>query len=370
MTFERLWSLLESIQTQIRAFDTKAQVAIGVNGVLIGFVTAEIAKAAEYGASGMFCRFLFTCIFAGASLCASLTAIGFSIYVIHPQIELKQPRSHFFFCHIVEKYGRDFGKAIRAIKELSEEEELDEIASQVVSNSIVCDVKGKRCKPALVLTGYALTLYALSVIPYSSMAFGHSVIAAQDQSRSTSVAPLPAATAAPEAPKPSSPTWPYAVPIATICGAIAGALITSFVTRRNAKEASALASRSKLADFREAWLNRLRDAIAELGAETLSGSIDSGRLNKQRIHELAIKIRLLMNRRDPRYESLHELLLAASTAKAEDESDAVISNLTKIAQDILKTEWETLKYDLEYEPPKVKKSRQDTHSDKRGSSAQ
>src|SRR5579862_6292222 len=176
MTFERLWSLLEAIQTQIRAFDTKAQVAIGVNGVLVGFATAEIAKAAEYGASGMFYRFLLTCILAGTSLCASLIAIGFSIYVVHPQIELKQPRSHFFFCHLVEKYRRDFDKAIQALKGLSEEAELDEIASQVAVNSVVCDVKGRRCKPALLLTGFALALYALSVIPYSSMAFAHSFV--------------------------------------------------------------------------------------------------------------------------------------------------------------------------------------------------
>ena len=358
MTFERLWSLLESIQAQIRAFDTKAQVAIGVNGVLIGFATSEVAKAAEYSASGMFYGFLFTCISAGASLCASLTAIGFSIYVIHPQIELKQPRSHFFFCHIVEKYGRDFGKAARAIKELSEEEELDEIGSQVVSNSIVCDVKGKRCKPAIVLTGCALALYALSVIPYSNMAFGHSTIAAREQPRMTSAAPLPTAPTVPEVPKPAFPIWPYAVPIATICGAIAGTLITSFVSRRNAKEENALASRSKLADFREAWLNRLRDTIAELGAEVLSGSNDSNHLNRRRIHELAIKIKLLMNRRDPRYRSLHELLIAVPTANAKDESNAVISDLTRIGQDILKTEWEILKYDLNYEPPKVKKSRE------------
>lgn len=303
MTFERLWSLLEAIQTQIRAFDTKAQVAIGVNGVLVGFATAEIAKAAEYGASGMFYRFLFTCILAGASLCAALIAIGFSIYVVHPQIELKQPRSHFFFCHLVEKYGRDFDKAIQALKGLSDEAELDEIASQVAMNSVVCDVKGRRCKPALFLTGFALALYALSVIPYSSMAFAHSFALVSGPMRASVTTHPPTVSAVLQVPNVPAPAWPYAVPVATLCGAIAalaGALITSSVTRRNAKEENALASRSKLADFREAWLNRLRDAIAELGSEVRSSSAQPGTPNMRHVYELAIKIRLLMNRDDCR----------------------------------------------------------------------
>lgn len=359
MTFERMWNLLDSIQTQIRAFDTKAQVAIGVNGVLIGFISAEIAKAAEYGSMGMFYRFLLTCILAGTSLCLSLIAIGFSIYVVHPQIELRQPRSHFFFCHIVEKYGRDFDGAIQALQSLSAEEELHEIASQIVSNSIVCNVKGKRCRPALVLTGCTLALYAFSIVPYSSMAFGHTIQVATVQDRGNMpLAPRAMATPAPaDTPKSPAPIWPYAVPIATILGAIAGAAVSSFITGRNAKEQNALASRTKLADFREAWLNRLRDAIAEFGAAAITSPGDSGSLNRRRINELAIKIRLLMNRRDPRYDTLDELLVAVSDRQMEDGPGEFASRLTTLAQDILKGEWETLKYDLEYEPPKVKKSR-------------
>jgi hypothetical protein len=364
MTFDHLWSLLDSIQSQVRAFDTKAQVAIGVNGVLIGFVSAEIAKAAEYGSTGLFYRFIFTCVFAGASLCVSLIAIGFAVYVVHPQIELRQPRSHFFFCHIVEKYGRDFDRAVQALQGLSAEEELHEIASQVVSNSIVCDVKGRRCRPTLVLTGCALALYGFSIIPYSSMAFGHTILAATAPDRGN-VPLIFRATATPapaDTPKSPVPIWPYAVPVATILGALAGAAVSSFITRRNAKEQNALASRTKLADYREAWLNRLRDAIAEFGAAALSSPSDSGGLNRHRIDELTIKIRLLMNRRDSRYGTLDGILAAVSDRKMEDDPGEFASRLTMLAQDILKTEWEILKYDLEYEPPRVKKSNPDRRS--------
>src|ERR1700746_1076670 len=52
MNFDRMWNLLDSIQSQVRAFDATAQVAIAVNGILAGFVAAEIIKAAEYGGSG------------------------------------------------------------------------------------------------------------------------------------------------------------------------------------------------------------------------------------------------------------------------------------------------------------------------------
>lgn len=359
MNFERLWSLLEAIQTQIRAFDAKAQVAIGVNGVLVGFATAEIVKAAEYGASGMLYRLLFTYIFAGASLCASLIAIGFGIFVVHPQIELKQPRSHFFYCHLVQGYGRDFDKAVQALKCLSAEDELDEVASQVAVNSVVCDVKGRRCKPALFLTGFALALYAFSVVPYSSMALVHSFASVTGPLSTSVTTHPPTVSDVPPVPTSPAPAWPYAVPVATLCGAIAalaGALITSSVTRRNAKEENALASRSKLADFREAWLNRLRDALAELGSEAQS-STHPVTPNTRRVYELAIKLRLLMNRNDTHYGALDGLLLAVTEAKAGTDVGPLIARLTEVGQDILKTEWETLKYDLEYEPPKVKKYR-------------
>lgn len=156
----------------------------------------------------------------------------------------------------------------------------------------------------------------------------------------------PTVSAVLQVPNVPAPAWPYAVPVATLCGAIAalaGALITSSVTGRNAKEENALASRSKLADFREAWLNRLRDAIAELGSEVRSSSAQPGTPNMRHVYELAIKIRLLMNRDDSRYGTLDERLLAVTEAKAGSDVGPLVARLTEVGQDILKTEWETLK---------------------------
>ena len=359
MSFEQLWDLLEAIQGQIRVFDNKAQVAIGINGVLIGFLVAEIGKAAECGTHGIFRRLLITYILVGSGLAVSVVAAALAVYVVHPQIELKQPRSHFFYCHIAEKYGRNFDLAVDRLKRLSSEDAIDEVAGQVAANAIICDIKAKRCKPALLLTVCALTLYALSIIPYASMASGHT----NDNSSigtgsSLAIASSPRVERAlgADLSKGDSPVFPYAIPIATIGGALValmGVGVTLWGSRRNAKEQNALASRMKLADFREAWLNRLRDSISELEAEILTlPSVSTSAM--RRAFELATKIRLLMNRRDPRYTELDELLFAITNNDLLDSRFKLASELTELTQDILKAEWGVLKQDLKYEHPQIK----------------
>jgi hypothetical protein len=69
-----------------------------------------------------------------------------------------------------------------------------------------------------------------------------------------------------------------------------------------------------------------------------------------------------MNRKDPRYGTLDGLLVAVSDMNKEDGCGELASKLAMLVQDILKAEWETLKYDLEYETPRVKKSRPDRAS--------
>jgi len=74
---------------------------------------------------------------------------------------------------------------------------------------------------------------------------------------------------------------------------LVGALIGIAVTRLNAKEQNRLASRMKLADFREAWIHRFREAGAEL-----MGLLENAQSASRtpRALELAAKIRLMMNR--------------------------------------------------------------------------
>ena len=47
MNIDQLWKLLDSVQAQIRTFDTKAQIALGIDSLLAGLLGAELAKGFE-----------------------------------------------------------------------------------------------------------------------------------------------------------------------------------------------------------------------------------------------------------------------------------------------------------------------------------
>jgi hypothetical protein len=171
MEQEQLWKLLEAIQSQIRSFDTKAQVALGIDGLLAGLLGTQIVKSTEFGAAGMHIRF---CIALFLSV-ISLTSIAYSFFwglrTVHPQLHLRQPKSHFFFCHLVELYGHNYNKAAEALKALSGDAVEQEIGTQVMAISVICDVKAKRCRRALSYSGVALAFYLATLLPFSSMAY-------------------------------------------------------------------------------------------------------------------------------------------------------------------------------------------------------
>jgi hypothetical protein len=149
----------------------------------------------------------------------------------------------------------------------------------------------------------------------------------------------------------------YAVPIATIIGALialSGVVVTLRVSRQNAKEQNGLASRMKLADFREKWLNNLRDTISELVGVLLSVQDVSQRVELRRAFELATKTKLLMNKGDVRYPELISILEAIINHDNSASRYKLANDLENLTQDILKAEWGVLKRDLEYEPPKIR----------------
>lgn len=171
MNFDQLANLLESTKGQIRAFDNKAQVLLGVNGVLIGFVTAEISKAAEYGAAGLHKRFVLICFCLGASFLAACLSMGYALFVINPQLHLSQPKSKFFFCHLASDYGHDFARAAADLIAMTETDALMDLGTQIQSNAIVADTKSARCKYGMRLAGVAVLIYAFSVPIFCSMAY-------------------------------------------------------------------------------------------------------------------------------------------------------------------------------------------------------
>ena len=131
------------------------------------------------------------------------------------------------------------------------------------------------------------------------------------------------------------------------------ALFTYLSTRVASKTASDnadrqidLTSRVKLADFRQGWINDLRDSFAELQSCALTNTFSDVEMTT--LYRLSAKIHLLMNREDPRYVQVSGAVMAITSNANPAGRARVVQELTALAQDVLKTEWEVLKVDLRY----------------------
>jgi|HubBroStandDraft_6_1064221.scaffolds.fasta_scaffold23382_5 hypothetical protein len=118
---------------------------------------------------------------------------------------------------------------------------------------------------------------------------------------------------------------------------------------KNAQRQNDLAARMKLADFRQAWINELRNCLSESQSRGITSNLD--RREMQELRRIATKIRLLMNKQDTNYAKL-DILIAALVGDADQGNKLQIGQeMTPLCQDILKAEWEVLKRDLSYMVP-------------------
>jgi hypothetical protein len=171
MDEEQLWKLLDSLQGHIRAFDTKAQVALGLDSLLAALIGAEIARGIDLSSWHFDGSTAWLCVFAGCSVISLLASVVFAIRTAVPRLHLKQPRSHFFFCHLVELYGHKFGEAAKSLIALGDDQILQELATQVQTNAIVCDAKSKGCQASLRLMMLSLVFYLMSFVPLGALAY-------------------------------------------------------------------------------------------------------------------------------------------------------------------------------------------------------
>jgi hypothetical protein len=127
------------------------------------------------------------------------------------------------------------------------------------------------------------------------------------------------------------------------------AFLTTWISDRsaskNAKAQIEIAAALKLADFRQAWINELRDCISLLQTKSLDVTTLDKPRDESEIERLAYKIHLLMNPNDPNYSELSGYI--DSLVGAGDYP--TVKKVTSLTQAILKTEWEVLKRDLKYE---------------------
>jgi hypothetical protein len=131
-------------------------------------------------------------------------------------------------------------------------------------------------------------------------------------------------------------------------GLIWGSILTSRASDRAARSArqamehqTKLNAKGKIAEFRQAWINNLRDAMAKfmaVGSDRKHGT-------ETDMVEAGIKMQLLMNRNGARIPELVEYMGDFSLAMADDHHyDA--QKFVMLCQEILKGEWEVLKKEL------------------------
>ena len=123
-------------------------------------------------------------------------------------------------------------------------------------------------------------------------------------------------------------------------------IVASRTASANADRQIDLTSRVKLADYRQNWINDLRDSFAELQSCALTNKFTDVEMPK--LYLLSAKIHLLMNREDLRYAKVSGAIMAITNNANPEGRARAVQELTALAQDVLKTEWEVLKVDLRY----------------------
>jgi hypothetical protein len=102
----------------------------------------------------------------------------------------------------------------------------------------------------------------------------------------------------------------------------------------------------KMAEFRQAWINTLRDTLSEFQSLGVTPGLNP--LLMSDFYKLGTKIELLMNPKDVDYAELDGLLysfLSKATAPIE-EKFSINPNFVEVSQRILKREWDRLNADL------------------------
>lgn len=140
----------------------------------------------------------------------------------------------------------------------------------------------------------------------------------------------------------------FSLLVPTVSGIVAF-LSAWYSTRRALRtEQSKLAFQGtlKISEFRQNWINELRDCISDFQSH---GVLPSNDPTKDReFYRLGTKIELLMNPNDPDYDQLQGLMYEFLVAANGDTISKYGNNaeFVEVSQRILKREWERLKADL------------------------
>jgi hypothetical protein len=148
---------------------------------------------------------------------------------------------------------------------------------------------------------------------------------------------------------------PYVYGIVVAVVSSAATIVASSIARRASRSSAATAldgiarqidfqARAKIAEFRQAWINELRVQMASLQSIGVTPGIEHQ--SKREFYKAGTMIELLMNHDDPCYAELQRSMYDFLEARTIDEKFACNPPFVHVCQEILKTEWETLKHDL------------------------
>jgi hypothetical protein len=133
--------------------------------------------------------------------------------------------------------------------------------------------------------------------------------------------------------------------ISAAIGAIA-AIIAGRYLKKNEDKRRSFEGTLKVAEFRQQWINDLRNTMAEYQSYGILPGFDPSK--ERKFYELGTKIELLMNPNDRDFANLQGILYQFLESAEGDKIDKYQNNaeFVAICQGILKREWERLKQDL------------------------
>ena len=145
----------------------------------------------------------------------------------------------------------------------------------------------------------------------------------------------------------------YLIGVAIISGS--AAFFGNWLSSRTALKASTnallgvdrqmrLQGGAKVAEFRQAWINELREAMANYQSYAVTPNLNQHETREY--YKFGTQIELLMNRKDLNYARLEETMYDFLRARTTEEKYRCNDPYVRVCQDILKTEWEVLKAQL------------------------
>lgn len=129
--------------------------------------------------------------------------------------------------------------------------------------------------------------------------------------------------------------------------ALVAAIIAGMVAMRNGYLTVRTTAQMKHADFRQAWINSLRDEMSTFQSLAVGAALDD-KDNELKLAESGTKILLLMNPKDPEYRALLNGLHAVMAGWKVSRRDFLIKHaeMNALCQRILKREWNVTKREM------------------------